>query len=43
LQSPPLWRSFRRHAKTKLGSIIKARANVSPSPRGEGWGALQLN
>jgi len=30
LQSPLLCLSFRRHATTKLGRIIKARANVSP-------------
>ena len=30
--------SFRGHATIKLGRIIKAWANVSPSPRGEGWG-----
>jgi hypothetical protein len=35
LQSPLLCLSFRRHTTTKLGCIIKARANVSPSPCGE--------
>ena len=38
LQSPLLCLSFRRHTTTKLGCITKARTNVSPSPRGEGWG-----
>jgi hypothetical protein len=38
LQSPPLCLSFRRHTRTKPDSRIKARPNVSPSPRGEGWG-----
>ena len=37
-QSPGLCLSFRRHKTTKVGRITKARANVSPSPRGEGWG-----
>jgi len=35
---PLLCLSFRRHTTTKLGRLTKARANVSPSPRGEGWG-----
>jgi hypothetical protein len=38
LQSPLLCLSFRRHPTTELCRITKARANVSPSPRGEGWG-----
>jgi len=38
LQSPPLCLSLPKHTTTKPGRIIKARANVSPSPRGEGWG-----
>jgi hypothetical protein len=33
LQSPLLCLSFRRLTTTKLGCIIQARANVSPSPR----------
>jgi len=33
LHSPLLCLSFRRHTATKLECIIKARANVSPSPR----------
>ena len=35
---PLLCLSFRRHTTTKLGRVTKARANVSPSPGGEGWG-----
>ena len=38
LQPPLLCLSFRRQTTTKLDRITKARANVSPSPRGEGWG-----
>jgi hypothetical protein len=38
LRSPLLCLSFWRHTTTKLGRITKARANVSPSPGGEGWG-----
>ena len=38
LQSPLLCLSFRRHTTTKLGRVTKARATVSPSPGGEGWG-----
>src|SRR6187431_974052 len=38
LQSPHLCLSFRRHMTIKIGRITRARANVSPSPRGEGWG-----
>ena len=38
LQSPLLCLSFRKHTTTDLGRIVKARANVSPSPGGEGWG-----
>src|SRR4030095_17256578 len=38
LQSPLLRLSFRRHTTTELGRITKARAHVSPSPGGEGWG-----
>ena len=38
LQSPLLCLSSRRHLTTKLNRITKGRENVSPSPRGRGWG-----
>ena len=38
LQAPLFCLSFRRHTTTKLGSMTKARVNVSPSPWGEGRG-----
>ena len=38
LQSPLPCLSFRRHTTSEHGRITKARANVSPSPWGEGWG-----